>query len=349
MMAGYFYPPPPSQIGGSQPFAPRLGIVQSGPTPQAPPLRGPIALATLAVIASAWTPSDVRAQTAPKIAPLISVLTGGPPPIVRQPHIVASWSQDPVTVLYLTQIAANIVALDAPPVRTYVNSSIIRAAWDPPWLASQGYTRIAPNLAAPAAPSQPPVLTHVNERIIGQAWVPPWYGPPRPLSTSALPAAPVATPPPVLTRVNDRVVLQAWVPAWVAPPRLLSTSALPAPIASPPVRTHTVLHSIVAQWVSVQPQQRRTLSPPAVSADVIYETIPYLIGQFEDSARYMLGQIYMVVSVIGTGGTVQAQSVEAFTLAPRGTTVIITMGGPANNGRRTRRGRGQPPYNSGVA
>ncbi len=75
----------------------------------------------------------------------------------------------------------------------------------------------------------------------------------------------------------------------------------------------------------------------------IYETIPYLIGAEEYSARQMLDSIYMGVSVIGSGGTVTAQSVEAFTQVPRGTTVEITMGGtiyvPPRVGQR-----GQQPY-----
>lgn len=81
-------------------------------------------------------------------------------------------------------------------------------------------------------------------------------------------------------------------------------------------------------------------TPPAPS---IYETIPYLIGSTEAQARQMLSSIYMVVSVVGSGGTVTAQSVDAFTLATRGTTVEITMGGAIYIPPK---GGGNLPYNT---
>jgi hypothetical protein len=79
----------------------------------------------------------------------------------------------------------------------------------------------------------------------------------------------------------------------------------------------------------------------------IQETIPYLIGAEEYSARAMLESIYMEVVVIGSGGTVSAQSVAAFTMAERGTTVEITMGGAVNIPPRAGY-LGNPPYGSGI-
>lgn len=81
---------------------------------------------------------------------------------------------------------------------------------------------------------------------------------------------------------------------------------------------------------------------PAAPGTVLLETIPYLIGAEEYAARQMLSSIYMVVVVVGSGGTVTAQDVEAFTLAPRGTTVTITMGGTTHFSRGS---HGPPPYN----
>jgi hypothetical protein len=268
MMAGYFYAPPPSRIGGSQPYAPRLGLVQSGPN-QAPPLRGPLAVATLAVLIAAWKPPFVQAQGSADFAPTLPVTASNPPPSLQQPHIIGSWYQDAVTVLHLSQLAATFISADPPPASSKVNSNTIRAAWTPPWVPVQGYGDSAPFLPAPAAPTPPPVVTRVNDRTIAQSWVPLWYGPPAPLSTSALPAAPIPNAPPVLTRVNERTVVRAWTPPWIAPPKPVSTSAFPAPAApsAPPVRTYTVLNSIVAQWVSIQPTQRQatvTLMPIVV-------------------------------------------------------------------------------------
>jgi hypothetical protein len=82
--------------------------------------------------------------------------------------------------------------------------------------------------------------------------------------------------------------------------------------------------------------------------DALYETIPYLIGAEEYSARQMLSSIYMVVSVVGSGGTVTAQSVAAFTQALRGTTVEITMGGAIHVPPRAGRG-GQQPYGASIS
>jgi hypothetical protein len=80
-----------------------------------------------------------------------------------------------------------------------------------------------------------------------------------------------------------------------------------------------------------------TTPPPAPPAPAITEVIPYVIGATEGPATAALNSIHMSVTVIGSGGTVTAQSVEAFTLADRGTTVTITMGGPINTAPSRRR------------
>jgi hypothetical protein len=83
---------------------------------------------------------------------------------------------------------------------------------------------------------------------------------------------------------------------------------------------------------------------PDISTWVI---VPYLIGYTQTPAEAVINAIYCVPSVIGTTGTVSAQSPDAFTLVPRGTTITITLGGDINsNSHRKHRGHGQPPYGS---
>lgn len=116
--------------------------------------------------------------------------------------------------------------------------------------------------------------------------------------------------------------------------------AFPAPISVLPrnvfdVATRPINLRVTGQDVApVNLQMARGLS--------ILETIPYLIGAEEYSARIMLGSIYMLVVVVGSGGVVTAQSVAPFTLAARGTTVTITMGGSTYTPSR---GGGNLPYN----
>ncbi len=75
------------------------------------------------------------------------------------------------------------------------------------------------------------------------------------------------------------------------------------------------------------------------------ETVPYLIGQTEAAARIAVGQIYCVTSVVGTEGTVTAQSPSPFTSTVRGRTITITLGGEINSPNGNSR-TGLPPYAS---
>lgn len=132
-------------------------------------------------------------------------------------------------------------------------------------------------------------------------------------------------------------------------PNLSATTLAPAAVTIPlPLSATRLDYSLKARKfqppVDIYPNLQTTLQYVAP----IYEIVPYLIGQTETSARFMLTQVYLVPNVVGSGGTVQAQSLDLGTLVTRGTIVTITMGGPENNGRR-RRSRGQPPYNSGIA
>jgi hypothetical protein len=81
--------------------------------------------------------------------------------------------------------------------------------------------------------------------------------------------------------------------------------------------------------------------------DQYLEIIPYLIGATEESARTMIGQIYMVASVTGSSGTVVSQNPAAFTTALRGATVSITLGGDINTPTEETSG-GQTPYRLGI-
>lgn len=80
---------------------------------------------------------------------------------------------------------------------------------------------------------------------------------------------------------------------------------------------------------------------PDVSTWVI---VPYLIGYTQTPAEAVIEAIFCVPSVIGTEGTVTAQSPDPFTLVPRGTTVTITLGGSINSVSSRRHRGGQLPY-----
>lgn len=80
-----------------------------------------------------------------------------------------------------------------------------------------------------------------------------------------------------------------------------------------------------------------------VLSEAIQEIVPYLIGDTEDAVRVRIEALYLVLQVNGTDGTVVSQFPPFLTLVDRGTTVIVTMGGPINSVSGRRRG-GQQPY-----
>src|SRR5437868_1037945 len=80
-MPGFFYPPPPAYVGGRQPHAPRLGLVQSGPTPDAPPVR---TFVTLGIILAACAPAAYALPASARIAPFVPAPAASAPLPVSQ-------------------------------------------------------------------------------------------------------------------------------------------------------------------------------------------------------------------------------------------------------------------------
>lgn len=72
-------------------------------------------------------------------------------------------------------------------------------------------------------------------------------------------------------------------------------------------------------------------------------TVPYLIGKTESTARARITSLMCVPDVVGSGGSVLAQSPAFMTQVDRGSTIQITMGGPLNQSKAIRY-RGLPPY-----
>lgn len=195
---GHFYPPPPTFIGGRQPYAPPLGLVQSGPVPQAPPQRGAIAVATLGILISSWQPPYARAQGSATIAPLIPVQTASTPPVQNKTlfAILGTWNLDPYIVISLPSAAGNVgITPDQPPSVSQVNLNKIRASWDFPFVEPPRASRLAPLILPPAAPTPPPVRTYALLFSIRMMWEPPFFPPPHSATVAPLIPPPVPITP----------------------------------------------------------------------------------------------------------------------------------------------------------
>lgn len=141
-MAGHFYAPPPTFIGGRQPYAPKLGQVQSGPVPSAPP---PINRASLRIV-DAW-------------------------------H-----RDDPCTIIYVCSIAPQLAAPavpDNPPGRSFANQRVILGQWDPQHRPLPTATKVAPFIPAAAVPDNPPRFSYSIRNTILASWTPPYRPIPR--------------------------------------------------------------------------------------------------------------------------------------------------------------------------
>lgn len=288
-MAGFFYAPPPARIGGSQPYAPKLGIVQSGAAPEAPPIRGPLALATLALVVSAWAPQPVRAQSSAKIAPLISTVAPAVPySRDLQNRIVRDvWNQSVLVVLGGTQVApliAETPVVDSPPLTNRANINLLIGSWTSSFLQSQGYAElVAPPVTASTNPSftqeelvsivqswqplpqpkqyrpfvaslpivnDPPRSSLVNARTVLQSWVPPFIASQGYSEFAPLaPAAAAVDNPPLPSIVNFQLALASWLPPWM-PPQGFSKIASILPLVDAPPQLSKVNQGLLLQsWV----------------------------------------------------------------------------------------------------
>lgn len=184
-MAGHFYPLPPTFIGGRQPYAPKLGQVQNGPTPSNPP---PVNRASLRII-------DARHR------------------------------EDPWTIIYVCSIAPLIAtapaAPDSPPVRNFASQRVIFGQWEPIHRPLPSAVKVAPFVPASAAPDNPPVRTHAIQRLILGHWQPPPHQPPLPVKiASVIPAAAVPDNPPRFSYSVRNTILSSWVPPYRPIPKL---------------------------------------------------------------------------------------------------------------------------------
>lgn len=271
-MAGYFYPPPPSRIGGNQPYAPKLGIAQSGPTPDAPPIRGPLALATLALVVSSWTPQPVRAQTSASIAPLIpAVVVSTQVPFSQQAQlktIYDAWTASSVVVLGGSQVApllATPPTIDNPPPSTNINFNVLVRSWQPLPYLIEGAENIAPLVPTQVAVANPVYDRQTIIRSIIDSWQPKqWPVQYRPFVASL----PIVDSPPIVSRALYRSIIQS----WAQQPYLIEGQENVAPLISTPVQSFVPYVSLqsflVSQWQPIQwPQQIRpfTASLPIVN------------------------------------------------------------------------------------
>ncbi len=195
-MAGYFYPLPPTNVGGRQPYAPRMGIAQSGETPQSPPVRS---LAVLSLILGTLAPQAYALPSAAKIAPFIPAAVADNPPVSRKNFeiIRAQLAYEPTTIIFVSAIAPTLqtpAIPDNPPVRTYVNFNGLITSWRTVHRSLPSTIKLAPLLPAPAVPDNPPVSSYANRNLILAQWIPPYIPLPK-LQISAT----VTFAPPALT------------------------------------------------------------------------------------------------------------------------------------------------------
>jgi PASTA domain-containing protein len=368
-MAGHFYPLPPTFIGGQQPYAPKLGQVQSGSAPSNPP---PINRASLRIIE-------------------------------------ARYREDPATVIYVSSIASQLSTPAAPdnaPVRTYANQRVILGQWDPVFRPLPYTIKIAPFIPAAAVPDNPPAQNYANRQVVARFWELPYR--PLPSRVQVAPLLPAITPdsPPKIGLTNWDVILRQWMPPYVhfrlrvsqavtvadtTPDAftfvdqsnvdrtaIITSAAITVTgITGPAAITVTggtydvnasgaftasagtvnngdtvrARHTSSASYstttntvVTIGGVSDTFTSTTATAPAAVQELVPYLIGMTQSQAEAVIEALHCIPSVIGTSGTVTAQDPVAFTYVDRGSTVTVTLGGAINNASSRRR-RGQVPYN----
>lgn len=183
MSRGYFYGQPPTFIGGRQPYAPKLGSAQSGPTPDAPPARS---MAVLGIIVAAWRADPPQHIWANDFAPTLPVVSQ-PPPLTRTAlwNIDAKWREDVITVISLSSMAAQeeAQATDAPPVRDWKNLNLVMRTWEPRALPPQ----ISPKaIISGPTPDAAPLIYRANFNALIEQWKPKPYALPKLIGIGAV-------------------------------------------------------------------------------------------------------------------------------------------------------------------
>lgn len=320
-MAGYFYAPPPARVGGSQPYAARLGIVQSGPTSDNPPRRS---FATLGVILAACAPASYALPKAATIAPLIPAAAGTanvPYTRASQAIIQSLWQQDPCTVIHMCSIAAFQAAPAAPdnaPTFSRTNLALVARQWDIYPLPLPKGARLAPLIAPAVVPSNPPPSSWVNARSILQSWAPRWpevqgYTEIAPV----VPAPAVPDQPPVLSYAQRNLLIDQWRPAPWRP--LPSLRLLPQ--GAPPDTT--------PDQFSFTDQAGVALSSTITSAPITVAGINAASAITVTSGTYDINGSGTFVSTPGTvnaGDTVRTQHLSSAGYLTA-TNTVVTIGG----------------------
>lgn len=191
-MSGYFYGPPPTFIGGRQPYAPKLGLAQSGPDAVASQV--PINRASLAIVDAAWRAENLPHIRGEYFAPTLPIISQ-PPPISRAAlwNIDAKWREDIITVISLSSLAPQGEAetADAPPVRDGQNLNLVLRAWEPrarhPQASPKGI------ISGPLADAAP-LIYRANFSAIIEQWKPKPYAPPKLIGIGAVFQAADTTP-----------------------------------------------------------------------------------------------------------------------------------------------------------
>jgi len=247
----HFRVPPPVFVGGRQPYAPRLGIAQSGPTPDQPPV---LTRANLAIVLDSWKLPFAYPQGYQEIAPLVPVAAAPSGPPIRSnnltPAILAAWVTQP-TAISLASFAGQLVS-DQPPARTYENLTTILNAWRPPFVQTQGGGEIAPLLAVPVVPDQPPVPGKQTQALVVALWQPPHVISQGYADIAPLAPAPVAPDqPPIPGKSTTGLVIASWQPPHVISQGYADIAPIvPAPTVpdAPPIPGRVTSALVVASW-----------------------------------------------------------------------------------------------------
>lgn len=205
MACGHFHPLPPPFIGGRQPYAPSLGLPQSGEVPQAPPQMTRVNFDAI-VRSEFYPPPPTYVGGSQPYAPRLGMPQSGPassPPLpissANHATIVRAHGDLKWTLIYTASIAPilspNPAAPDNPPPSSYATLNAIVRQWQPgphrpPPLKGVGQFSVA------VTPDSPPRRDYVNMNLVARQNVLPIWWPLPKINNAAPPSGP--NPPPSL-------------------------------------------------------------------------------------------------------------------------------------------------------
>lgn len=217
-MAGHFYAPPPTFIGGRQPYAPKLGQVPSPAVSSDPP---PVNRASLRIIEARYRDDPWTIISVSRIAPLLTTpaVPDNPPvsSFANQRVILGQWEPIyrplPFTIKVAPLIPAAAVP-DNPPRQSYANSQVVARAWEQPYRSLPAGAKVAPLLPV-VTPDSPPQRSDANRNLILAQWIAPYRSQPPRANVAPLLLAAVADSPPRLGYENRNVILRQWIPPYI--------------------------------------------------------------------------------------------------------------------------------------